>query len=89
MGAAPVAGDVWDMLCSATRYVIQKSSDGLTVGLHLDSQSYGEGHSPAGDLDQAVRAAYAFAVDRRDRQKAPSGNGNGHAPVTKAGAPDA
>lgn len=84
MGAVPVAGDVWDMLCTATRYVIQKSPAGLTVGLHLDSRFYGEGHSPDGDLEKAVRAAYAFAADRRDRQKLPTEAGGGVPPAAKA-----
>lgn len=52
------------ILDSAERYVIQKSPDGVTVGLYLDPASYGEGHSPEGDLEAAVKLAYERARPR-------------------------
>ena len=57
------------ILAQATRYVILKSDQGVTVGLHVNDRHYGEGHSAAGDLDQAVRLAYEQAMKARRRGK--------------------
>jgi hypothetical protein len=51
-------GETRSILAAARRYVISKSDDGVTVGLHFEGDRYGEARSPAGDLDDAVREAF-------------------------------
>ena len=58
-----------EILGQATRYVILKSDQGVTVGLHVNDTHYGEGHSPTGDLDEAVRQAHDRATAARGRNK--------------------
>jgi D-tyrosyl-tRNA(Tyr) deacylase len=53
------SGDTVAILAAARRYVIQKSDDGVTVGLHFGGDHYGEAHSSLGDLDDAIRIAFA------------------------------
>jgi len=57
-----------EILAQATRYVIQKSDQGVTVGLHVNDRHYGEGHS-ANDLEEAVRLAYEQAMKTKGRNK--------------------
>ena len=41
-----------------------RDPDGVTVGLHLNPATYGEGHSPEGDIQAAVKLAYEQARTR-------------------------
>ena len=63
----PDTKDATLILDRAERYVIHKSNDGITVGLHLGPAAYGEGHSPEGDVDAAVRIAYERARTTSNR----------------------
>ena len=65
----PDPPDTREILARATRYVILKSDQGVTLGLHVNDKHYGEGHSAAGDLDEAVRLAYEQAMKARGRNK--------------------
>src|SRR5438045_3051822 len=67
-GGAPagqlLAADAWAVLTAAASYVIHKAADGVTVGLWFGPDAhgrtaYGEGRSPAGNLDDAIRQAWA------------------------------
>ena len=58
-----------EILEVASRYVILKTANGITVGLHINDQHYGEAHSPANDLDAAVHAAYDNARAHKRRGK--------------------
>lgn len=57
-----------EILEKASRYVVLKSDQGVTVGIHVDG-GYGEAHSPVNDLDAAVREAYDRAVASKGRVK--------------------
>ena len=66
----PDLPDTREILAQATRYVILKSDQGVPVGLHVNDEHYGEGHSAAGDLDEAIRLAYEQAMKtKRGRNK--------------------
>lgn len=50
-------------LAAAVRYVVRKDADGgVTVGLTLGNGRYGQGESPSGDVDAAVRQAFERAA---------------------------
>ncbi len=68
MSADPTTRKILD---EAARYVVLKSDQGITVGLHLNETHYGEGHSPSGNLDEAVHEAHARATSakKRDRKR--------------------
>jgi hypothetical protein len=63
----PETEDATLILDRAERYVIHKSSDGITVGLHLGPATYGEAHSPDGNVAAAVRLAYERARTTSNR----------------------
>jgi hypothetical protein len=65
----PAYPTIREILAQATRYVILKSDQGVTVGLHVNDKHYGEGHSAAGDLDEAIRLAYEQAMKTKGRNK--------------------
>jgi hypothetical protein len=58
------------ILEQASRYVILKSDQGVTVGIHADG-GYGEAHSASNDLDAAVREAYDRALAAKTRIENP------------------
>ena len=61
-----IAADAQAILAATRAYVIRKSDEGLTVGLHFDGGRYGEASSHDGDVNEAVRAAFRSARGPRD-----------------------
>ncbi len=57
-------GETGAILCAARRYVICKSDEGVTVGLQFDGGHYAEVCSKEGDLDAAIREAFARVRQR-------------------------
>jgi len=54
----PVDTETRAILDAALRYVVQKSDQGVTVGLHFGGDNYGEARRPDGDIEAAVREAF-------------------------------
>jgi hypothetical protein len=54
----PVDTETRAILAAALRYVVQKSDQGITVGLHFGGDTYGEARRTDDDIEAAVREAF-------------------------------
>jgi hypothetical protein len=54
----PVDTETRAILAAALRYVVQKSDQGITVGLHFGGDNYGEARRADDDIEAAVREAF-------------------------------